>query len=458
MIDTINAAIDTLSGIVFYEFLILGVPIQAVVVWLAVAMLFTTWWLGFPQIRGFTLAWKTLGGKFQDATAPGGMTQFQALSTALASTVGLGNIAGVAVAITMGGPGAIFWMVIIGFFAMSLKCAEVTLGLMFREELPYGRMKGGPAVTLVNGLASIGRPKLGRVMAVFHAIFMLIGVSALFQVNQAFAQTSNVTGITNGAAFGIGYAILVAFVLLGSVAWMGRVTGKLVPAMCLLYVAACLVVIGANITQVPAAIGTIISQAFMPASLAGGAVGVFIIGMRRAIYSSEAGIGTAVVAHAQARTRRPASEGMVALLEPFIDTVVICMLSGVTLVITGAYLTDLEGVEMTSLALGSVIPFAPQLLGVIVLLFSYSTVIANGFYATQAFMFLAGHGQKREIGFKLVYCAILPLGVLLDLGKIVDMVDSAFFLMVIPNVIAIYFLARPLQQEISSYLDEMKGR
>lgn len=457
MIETINAAIDTLSGIVFYEFSILGVPVQAVVLWLAIAMLFTTWWLGFPQVRGFALAWKTLGGKFQDASAPGGMTQFQALSTALASTVGLGNIAGVAVAITMGGPGAIFWMVIIGFFAMSLKCAEVTLGLMFREELPYGRIQGGPAVTLVNGLASIGRPRLGRILAVFHAIFMLIGVASLFQVNQAFAQTSNVTGFTNGAVFGVVYAVLVAAVLLGSVAWMGRVTGKLVPAMCLLYVSACLVVIGANIAQVPAAIGTIISQAFVPASMAGGAVGVFIIGMRRAIYSSEAGIGTAVVAHAQARTRRPASEGLVALLEPFIDTIVICMLSGVTLVITGAYRTELEGVEMTSQALGTVIPFAPILLGVVVLLFSYSTVIANGFYATQAFMFLAGHGQKREFGFKLVYCAILPLGVLLDLGKIVDMVDSAFFLMVIPNVIAIYFLARPLRHEISSYLDEMKG-
>lgn len=457
MIEVLNSAIDALSGFVFYEFSILGVPVQAVVIWLAIAMLFTTWWLGFPQIRGFALAWKTLGGKFQDATAPGGMTQFQALSTALASTVGLGNIAGVAVAITMGGPGAIFWMVVIGFFAMSLKCAEVTLGLMFREELPYGRIKGGPAVTLVNGLASIGRPKLGRMLAIFHAVFMLIGVASLFQVNQAFAQTSNVTGITNGAAFGIGYAILVAAVLLGSVAWMGRVTGKLVPAMCLIYVAACLVVIGANITQVPAAIATIVTQAFAPVSVAGGAVGVFIIGMRRAIYSSEAGIGTAVVAHAQARTRRPASEGMVALLEPFIDTVIICMLSGVTLVITGAYLTNLEGVEMTSQALGTVIPFAPLLLGVVVLLFSYSTVIANGFYATQAFMFLAGHGPKREFLFKLVYCAILPLGVLLDLGKIVDMVDSAFFLMVIPNVIAIYFLARPLRQEISSYLEQMKA-
>jgi AGCS family alanine or glycine:cation symporter len=222
--------------------------------------------------------------------------------------------------------------------------------------------------------------------------------------------------------------------------------------MCLLYVGACLVVILANIGELPAALATIAIGAFAPEAVAGGAIGVFIIGMRRAVYSSEAGIGTAVVAHVQARTRDPASEGMVALIEPFIDTVVICTLTGLTLVVTGMVASGLDGVQMTSAALGSVIGPAPQLLALVVFLFAYSTAVANGFYAAQAFQHLAGHGPRRELAIKIFFCAQLSLGALLDFGKILDLVDSAFFLMAVPNVIAIYLLARPLRAEINRYL------
>lgn len=452
LVESLSAAIDALSGLVFYQFELGGAPVQLIVLWLAVAMVFATLWLGLPQIRGFRLGWQALFGRFADASAPGGISQFQALSTALASTVGLGNIAGVAVAVAMGGAGAILWMIVIGFFAMALKCAEVTLGLMYRDVQPDGSVRGGPALTLTRGLASIGLPRLGRGLAGFHAFFMILGCLSLFQVNQAHAQLEVVAGPIDPLLFGLVFAGLAALVLLGSIGWIGRVTGRLVPAMCLLYVGACLTVILVNIGKLPAALASIAVSAFAPEAVAGGAIGVFIIGMRRAVYSSEAGIGTAVVAHAQARTRDPASEGMVALIEPFIDTVVICTLTGLTLVVTGMVASGLDGVQMTSAALGTVIGPAPQLLALVVFLFAYSTAVANGFYATQAFQHLAGHGRRRELAIKLFFCAQLSLGALLDFGKILDLVDSAFFLMAIPNVIAIYLLARPLRAEIDRYL------
>lgn len=452
LVEIAGAAIEGLAAVVFFAIPVAGVPVQLIVLWLAAGMVFTTFWLGVPQLRGFALGWGALFGKRQDASAPGGVSQFEALSTALASTVGLGNIAGVAVAVATGGPGAIFWMVIIGFFAMALKCAEVTLGLMFRDELAGGRVVGGPATTLMRGLASIGLPRLGRRLARLHAVFMIVGCMSLFQVNQAEVQAAAAFGFEAPALFGLGFAVLIALVLLGSIGWIGRVTGRLVPAMCLLYVAACLAVIGANLEALPAALAKIVAQAFDPVAVAGGAVGVFIIGMRRAVYSSEAGIGTAVVAHVQARTREPASEGMVALIEPFVDTVVICTLSGLTLVVTGMYMEDLTGVAMTSAALATVIPGAPVVLAVVVFLFAYSTVLANGFYAAEAFQFLTRHSRWHELGFKAAYCAALPLGALLEPGQILDMVDSAFFLMAVPNVIGIYLLAGPLRREVNGFL------
>lgn len=452
LVEVLSAGIDRLSGLVFYQFEVGGAPVQLIVLWLALAMVFATVWLGLPQLRGFRLGWQALFGRFADPTAPGGISQFQALSTALASTVGLGNIAGVAVAVAMGGPGAILWMIVIGFFAMALKCAEVTLGLMYRDVLPDGSVRGGPALTLTRGLAAIGLPRLGRTLAGFHAFFMILGCLSLFQVNQAHAQLEVVAGPIDPLVFGLAFAGLAALVLLGSIRWIGRVTGRLVPAMCLLYVGACLTVILANAGALPAALATIAVSAFAPEAVAGGAIGVFIIGMRRAVYSSEAGIGTAVVAHVQARTRDPASEGMVALIEPFIDTVVICTLTGLTLVVTGMVASGLDGVQMTSAALGTVIGPAPQLLALVVFLFAYSTAVANGFYATQAFQHLAGHGPRRELLIKIFFCAQLSLGALLDFGKILDLVDSAFFLMAVPNVIAIYLLARPLRAEIDGYL------
>jgi AGCS family alanine or glycine:cation symporter len=456
----LDRAIDTLSAAVFYAVPIGGVDVQIIVLWLAIAMVFTTVWLGLPQVRGFAEAWHVLRGRRHDPTAPGEVSQFAALTTALSGTVGLGNIAGVAVAVGVGGPGAVFWMLVIGVFAMALKSAEVTLGLMFRETLPDGGVRGGAFLTLRNGLASIGRPALGRSLGLAYAILLASSSLISFQVNQSYAQVSGVLGGIDALAYGIVFAAAAALVILGSIRWIARVTSLLVPVMALIYVGGCLAVLGTNAGAIPDAIGLILGSAFAADSVTGGLIGAFVAGMRRAVFSSEAGIGTAVVAHAQAKTREPASEGLVALLEPFIDTVLICTLTGLTIVVAGVWNPatngGLEGVAMTSAAFATVAPWFPAVLAVAVLLFAFSTVISYGFYGGEGFQHLAGHGRWQSLAYKIAFCALLPLSAVLDLGKIVDLIDSLFFLMAIPNIIGLYLLAGPLKAEFNRYLERSR--
>ncbi|TPE61097.1 alanine:cation symporter family protein [Sandaracinobacter neustonicus] len=460
-VETIEAGIDRLSAFVFYTVSIGGVEVQLIVLWLAFAMVFVTFWLGVPQIRGFSESWRILRGKYWDPTAPGEVSQFAALATALSGTIGLGNIAGIGVALTVGGPGAIFWMFVIGLFAMGLKCAEVTLGLMFREEMPGGRIRGGAWITLERGLASIGLPKLGRGLALFYALLMIGGSLSLFQVNQAYPPVAEQLGFDNRLLFGIIFAVMVALVLLGSIRWIASATSILVPAMSVIFMGGCLAILVAGYDRVPHAIGLIVSEAFNSQSLFGGILGAFVTGMRRAIYSCEAGLGTAVAAHAQAKTRHPASEGLVALIEPFMDTVVMCTITGIAFVVADTWNPatngGLEGVQIATAAFATITPWFPALLAVAVFLFAYATVIANGFYAAEAFQYLVGHGRRRELAIKLAFCCILPLGVILEMGKIVDFVDSVYFLMAVPNIIGLYLLAKPLRAEMESYLAWRKG-
>jgi AGCS family alanine or glycine:cation symporter len=388
-IDVINSGIDRLSAFVFCTVPVGGVDVQLIVLWLAFAMIFITFWLGVPQIRGFSESWRILRGKYWDPTAPGEVSQFAALATALSGTIGLGNIAGIGVALTLGGPGAIFWMFVIGLFAMGLKCAEVTLGLMFREEMKGGRIRGGAWITLERGLASIGRPKLGRGLGLIHAFLMIGGSLSLFQVNQAYPPMAQQFGFDDRLLFGIFFALMVALVLLGSIRWIASATSILVPAMSLIFMGGCIIILIAGYERIPGAVGLIASEAFNTQSLFGGILGAFVTGMRRAIYSCEAGLGTAVAAHAQARTRHPASEGLVALIEPFMDTVVMCTLTGIAFVVADTWNPatngGLEGVEIATAAFATIAPWFPALLAVAVFLFAYATVIANGFYAAEAF-------------------------------------------------------------------------
>lgn len=450
--DFVSLGIERLADAVFAQVTLFGVDIELIVIWLALPMVFFTAWLGFPNLRGLPLAVRNLTETKTEHEAPGQVSQFAALTTALSGTVGLGNIAGVAIALATGGPGAAFWMFVIGWFAMTLKCVEVTLGLKYREVDAEGNVRGGPMYSLKNGLAAKGFPRIGLVLGGLYALLAIISALLSLQVNQSFVQISSVTGFDNGLAYGIIMAALVAVVVLGGVKWLGQVTSWLVPLMALVYLGGVFAILILDFEEIPAAVGLIVTSAFSGEAVAGGALGVFVIGMRRAVFSSEAGIGSAVIAHSQARTRAPASEGMVALLEPFIDTVVICSLGAIAMVVAGTYDQGLEGVEITSAAFAQVAGWFPIVLAVAVFLFAYSTLCSWGLYGLQSWGYLFGHSRASATAFKLLYICILPLSAVLDMRSVIDLVDSAFFLMAVPNVIALYIFAPELRREIMDYI------
>ncbi|MGF1550221.1 MAG: alanine/glycine:cation symporter family protein [Sphingomonadaceae bacterium] len=451
-VDTIGAGIDALAATVFAQVRLFGIEIELIVLWLAVPMVLLTLWFKFPNLRGFHLAFRNLKETPGEKDAPGQVSQFAALTTALSGTVGLGNIAGVAIALSTGGPGAAFWMFVIGWFAMTLKCAEVTLGLKYREVAADGRVRGGPMYSLKNGLAAKGWPLAGLLLGGLYAVFTLGGAIPLLQVNQSFAAVSGVTGLDDPWIYGAGMAALVGIVVIGGVRWLGRVTSYLVPLMALVYLGGVFAILSLNAAAVPEAIALIVGDAFRGEAVAGGALGAFVIGMRRAVFSSEAGIGSAVIAHAQARTSVPASEGMVALIEPFVDTVVICTLGALAMVVAGTYDGGLEGIDITSAAFVQIAGWFPALLAVAVFLFGYSTLCAWGLYGLQAWGYLFGDGRISSAIFRALYIGVLPLGAALELGRVIDLVDSAFFLMAIPNIIALYVFAPELRREINAYI------
>lgn len=456
MVEIISSLISQLSALVFYKTEIAGIEIELIVIWLALPMVIFTVYLGFINLRGMRAGVQALKGKFLGGEPPGNMSPFAALSTALSGTVGLGNIAGVAIALSMGGPGAAFWMFIIGWFAMTLKCAEVTLGVKYRTILANGDIRGGPMYSFKNGLTSKGWPKLGLILGGVYALFALIGAIPLIQVNQSYAQVANVTGFDNPWAYGFILAAMVGLVIISGVRWLARVTSTIVPAMGLVYLGGVFAILIGNYDQVPAAIALIVSDAFSGEAAAGGSIGAFVVGMRRAVYSSEAGIGSAVIAHTQAKTSEPASEGLVALLEPFIDTVIICSLGAIAMVVAGTYAGDAEGIKIASDAFATVADWFPYLLSLAVFLFGFSTLCAWGFYGQQAWGYLFGHGTVSIWIFKFTYVLCLPVGAVLELGQVVDLVDSAFFLMAVPNVIALYIFAPEIKREISEYLERRK--
>ena len=461
MIEFLTDAISWLNSTVFMRVPFFGSEIPWVVLWLAIPMLVLTIWFGFINLRALPVALSVLRGRYDDPKAPGHISQFSALTTALSGTVGLGNIAGVAIAISSGGPGAAFWMFVIGFFAMTLKCAEVTLGLIYREVDADGTVRGGPMYSLKNGFKTKGMAKLGLILGGIYAVCLFVGAIPLVQVNQSLSALSSVTGFesnnTNNLIFGLVMAFFVGIVVIGNVKRLGRVTSILVPFMAMIYLAGVLIIIVLNFGQLPAAIGLIISDAFSGQAVAGGMVGAFIVGMQRAVYSSEAGVGSAVIAHTQARTHEPASEGLVALLEPFIDTVVVCSLGAIAIVLAGTWQDNGNDISITVAAFAQISTWFPWLLTIAVLLFAHSTLCAWGFYGLQAFEYLFGAGKWRSLGFKLFYIFILPVGALLSMTSVFDLIDSAFFLMAIPNVIAIYVFAPEIRRELHGYMKRVKN-
>lgn len=446
---------EWLVSIVFFQVSIGGLELTLIVLWLAAAMVFFTIRLGFINIRGFQHALALLLGKHAEADAPGEMSHFQALSTALSGTIGLGNIAGVAIAIAIGGPGAIFWMIVIGLFAMSLKFSEVVLAVKYRTTLANGRFSGGPMWTLKNGLAARGRPRLGKVLGGTYAVFALLAFIQTIQVNQSYSQIRFVLGLEDGMipslVYGITLACLAAAVLLGGARLIGEVAGRLTPVMCAVYLLGISTILLLNASEIPAAISLIFRTAFFPESVAGGALGAFIAGMRRAAFSNEAGIGTAAIAHAAVRTREPASEGYVALLEPFIDTVIVCTATGLALIVSGAWQSGHSDIAMTSAAFGTVASWFPYVLAVAVCLFAFSTILAVGYYGLQVSAYLFGATPMRDRLYLGFFCVTLPIGALVDVTTVINLTDSLFFLLSVPNIVGLYVMADEIAEETRAY-------
>lgn len=478
--DTIDSWFSGITeffgGIIFAPVNIGGHDAPIVVLWSILAAIGFTIYLRFVQFRKPQVSLEVVRGKWSKPTDPGEVSHFQALTSALSATVGLGNIAGVAAAVTLGGPGAAFWMMIAGFFGMCTKFVECTLGVKYRTIDEDGTVHGGPFKYLPVAYRKLGKVPVMVVTGLFAVAILLFGVAGggMFQANQAFAQVRTVTGGEDGIfgsdlaafLFGIGIAVLVGLVLIGGIKSIGKITSRLVPAMALMYVAAGLIIIGANITNVPAAFGAILEGAFAPQGIAGGVLGVILIGVQRAAFSNEAGIGSAPIAHGAVKTRRPVSEGFNALLEPFIDTVVICMMTALIIIIADApsYAAAREGAEIgdvaiTSDAFETVLPGFPVLLALAVFLFAFSTIITWAYYGQQAWRHLFGRTSAGDLIFRLIVCGFVVIGCMMSFSNIIDFADAALFMCIFINVIGLVILAPKVKEEMVQYLaDRRAGR
>ncbi len=444
---------SAIASVVFYSFNVQGNALPVTVLWLVTGAIVFTLYLNFINIRGFGHALRVLRGDFAKKQDQGEISQFQALSAALSGTVGTGNIAGVAVAISLGGPGATFWMIVAGFLGMTTKFVECTLAVKYRQILPDGTVAGGPMYYIKAALSKFGLPRLGKLLAGFFALACVFGSAGFVHVNQGFVQVKTVTGFENAWAFGIVYALLVGLVIVGGIKSIARVTSKLVPLMCAIYLGAALIILGLHWQSIPAALWTILQGAFAPEAAYGGVIGVIIQGFRRAAYSNEAGIGSSPIAHAAAKTNEPISEGFVGLLEPFIDTVVICTITALVIIVTGAYLnTGLDGVQISSAAFASVFSWFPWVLMVALLLFGYSTVVSWAYYGQKGWGFLFGENALSIRTYKVLICLVVAMGAVPNVMAVFDFMDSMIFLMAVPNILALYLLLPEVKADLKQYM------
>lgn len=443
--------------IVFTSITIADSSVPLIVLWLIAGAIFCTVRFGFQQFRSLPLAYRLIRGDFNDPNAPGEVTHFQALTSALSVTVGLGNISGVAIAIAIGGPGAVLWMMLAGFLGMATKYAECTLGVKYRTVHPDGSVSGGPMYYLKRGFSERGWPRLGAALASFIALAIILAsfVSTnMYQVNQVYTQVVTVTGGAgsffdeNAWLLGTVIAACVGGIVIGGMKSIAQTTEKMLPTMSLIYIAAALVILIANYAQIPQALVTIFTSAFSTDSVTGGIWGAITQGFIRAMISSEAGMGTAAIAHATARTHFPAAEGHVALLEPFIDTVVICTLTALVIIVTGTYLeVGLDGIEMTSAAYATVLPWFPLVLAVSVTLFAFSTILVSCYYGLQASEMLFGYRKRVKACYLIIFLSLTVSGSLVSLDLIVGLMDSLVVLICIPNIIGLVVLAPVIREE-----------
>ncbi|MCB1471476.1 MAG: alanine:cation symporter family protein [Rhodobiaceae bacterium] len=460
--DAIAPIINPFVGFIFSPMpgseALLGTGFPWIVLWLVVAASVFTLYFGFIQFRGVRHSIQLVRGDYLDPNDAGEVTPFQALATALSGTVGLGNIAGVGVAVYLGGPGATFWMILAGLLGMASKFTECILGVRYRNEYKDGTVSGGPMYYLSKGLAEDGKAALGKFLAVFFAICCIggaLGGGNMFQANQSYSQIASLIPFFEGKGwlFGLIMAAIVAVVIIGGIKSIAKVTEKIVPFMAVLYVGSALLIIILNIGALPEAISAIISGAFAPAAVAGGAVGALIQGFKRAAFSNEAGIGSASIAHSAVQTKHPVTEGYVALLEPFIDTVVICTMTSLVITITGAWVPDsgVTGIALTSKAFTSQFSFFGIVLALAAVLFAFSTMISWSYYGLKSWTYLFGEGAAKEMVFKIIFCIFVVIGSSMSLGPVIDFSDAMIFTMAIANVIGLYMLMPKVKALLSDY-------
>jgi AGCS family alanine or glycine:cation symporter len=481
MDEKVNAMFSSATGwfvsFIFSPFP--GTSFPWIVAWLVVAATIFTFYFMFIQFRAFPHSIALVKGDYSDPNDAGEVSHFQALATALSGTVGLGNIAGVAVAVGIGGPGATFWMVLAGLMGMASKFTECTLGVKYRNEYEDGTVSGGPMYYLTKGFKERGLPG-GKFLAVLFSIFCILGALGggnMFQANQAHAQITNVVGDYPGWITGIVFAGIVFAVIVGGLQSIAKVTEKVVPIMGVLYCATALIIILVNYDKIGWAFGQIFSGAFTGLGVAGGVVGALIQGFKRAAFSNEAGVGSAAIAHSAVRTKEPITEGFVSLLEPFIDTVVICTMTALVIIITGQLVADPntglylldeggktiqtidgnKGVALTSAAFSSSFGAFKYILAIAVILFAFSTMISWSYYGLKAWTYLFGEGKTTELVFKIIFCIFVVIGAAASLGPVIDFSDAAIFAMAVVNITGLYMLMPIVKRELDSYLSRLKS-
>lgn len=499
---------DFFSNVVFFTIPIAGIDVPFVLILLVGSALFFTLYFKFPNLLHFPTAINVVRGRYDDLdhpvveeaygdSTPGGdsietirdeskegeVSHFQALATAVSGTVGNGNIAGVALAIALGGPGATFWMIVCGLLGMSTKFVECTLGVQYRDVDEQGTVYGGPMYYLSKGLKDKGFKILGKISAIIFAIFCIggsFGGGNAAQSNQATVVLKELLGLEStsaGAVIGLVMALVVGIIIIGGIKRIATVTEKVVPFMALLYILACLYIIGSNFSLIDDAFSMIVSEAFNPKSIGvGGVIGVLLVGFKRAAFSNEAGAGSASIAHSAVKTKYSASEGLVALLEPFIDTVVICTMTALVIIIfnfgghfeygadvstdgSGAVMIAgevVQGAGITSKAFAEYIPYSTVFLTIAVVLFAVSTMISWSYYGLQSWKFLFGRGKTVDLVYKILFLTFVVIGAAASMGSIWSFSDAMIFAMVFPNMIGLYFLMPVVKKQLKRYLSAIK--
>jgi len=462
----IDALFDTINGflaqVIFFDVFPGEPSMPFIVAWLIIAAVFLTLRFNFVNMRLMRHAYRVIRGKYRTADDQGEVTPFQALSTALSATVGLGNIAGVAIAISIGGPGATFWMIVAGFLGMTTKFTEASLAQMYREVRPDGRLMGGAMEYLSKGLKEKGAPRFGKALAIMFAVFTILGslgAGSAFQVSQSMGavQEQIVFFREMPIAYGLLMAVAVGLVIIGGLRRIAHVAEAVVPIMVIIYVSACVWIVGVNASLVPEAIVKIFTEAFSPIAVAGGMVGALVQGFKRAAFSSEAGLGSAAIAHSAASVKYPVRQGLVALYEPFIDTVVICTMTALVIIITGVYNAPeyeairaaSQGATLTAAAFATVSDWFPMILTLSVVLFAYSTAISWSYYGERCWVYV--FGERYSILYKVIFLGFVVIASVASAASLVDFTDLLVLAMAFPNLIGLYVLSGKVKTALGEY-------